>query len=76
MKKKKKKKKKTTTMDINGQKDAEFEINLTDRLINTFREEDLRKYAKEIGRMKIHIVKVKLKTGEEEVLFTNVPKKK
>ena len=61
-------------MDRHQQKDAEFEINLTDKLINTFRDEDLRKYAKEMGRMKIRIVKVKLKTNEEEILFTNVPK--
>ena len=58
----------------NKQKDTEFKINLTDKLINTFRDEDLRKYAKKMGRMKIRIVKVKLKTNEEEILFTNVPK--
>ena len=67
-------KKQQQKMDKDKQKDAEFEINLTNKLINTFRDEELRKYAKAMGRMKIRIVKVKLKTGEEEILFTNVPK--
>lgn len=66
-------KKQQQKMEINRQNDEEFDINLTDKVINTFRDEELKKYAKEKGRMKIRIVKVKLKTNEEEILFTNLP---
>ena len=68
-------KKQQQEMERKKQKDAEFEINLTDHLINKFRDDNLKDYAKEMGRMKIRIVKVKLKTNEEEILFTNIPNK-
>ena len=67
-------KKQQEIMKRNHKTDSIFEINLTDRLIKTFRDPELQKYAKELGRMPIRIVKVPLKTGEEEILFTNAPK--
>jgi hypothetical protein len=67
-------KKQQEIMKRNNKTDSIFEINLTDSLINTFRDPKLQKYAKEMGKMPIRIVKVPLKTGEEEILFTNVPK--
>ena len=67
-------KKQQEIMRRNNEYDSVFEINLPDRLISTFRDPELQKYAKKLGRMPIRIVRVTLKTGQEEILFTNAPK--
>ena len=62
-------------MKRNNLTDATFKINLTESLIKTFRDENLQEFARNLGRMEIRIVFVKLKTGETEILFTNLDKK-
>ena len=54
--------------------DSIFEINLTNRLISTFRDPELQKNTKR-NRKKYpyNIVRVTLKTEQEEILFTNAP---
>ena len=49
-------------------------INITNKLLNEIEDENLRKKAEKMGRLKIRIVKVKLKTGEIETLGTNLSK--
>lgn len=61
-------------MDINKTNDATFEINLNNSKIKRYKDEELKKLARKQKRLKVRIVKVKLKNGITEVLFTNLPK--
>ena len=67
-------KKKQSKMETMGKNDATFRITLKPAKIDKFNSEDLKKYAEEIRDINVRIVKVKLKTGETETLFTNLPK--
>ena len=54
--------------------DSIFEINLTNRLISTFRDPELQKHTKRNRKKYPYIlVRVTLKTEQEETLFTNAP---
>lgn len=59
---------------MNGD-DGLIKINVTKRILKKIKDEEVRKYAEKIGRIEIRIVKVKLKTGEIEILATNLTKK-
>ena len=52
--------------------DGIIEINMTNPFLNNISDKKVRKFAEEISRLKIRIVKVKLKTGDIEVLATNL----
>ena len=52
--------------------DGIIEINICKRLLDKIEDEKLRKKAEKLGRIKIRIVKFKLKTGEIEILATNL----
>ena len=67
-------KKQQEQMDINKTNDATFEINLNNSKIKRYKDEELKKLARKQKRLKVRIVKVKLKNGITEVLFTNLPK--
>ena len=59
---------------INNMKtdDEIIEINITKSILNRIKDDNVREFAEEMGRLKIRIVKVKLKTGEIEILATNL----
>ena len=61
-------------MQNNGKTDETFEINLKKSQINNFFTESVKKFARKTRELKVRIVFVKLKTGETETLFTNLPK--
>ena len=42
--------------------------------IKKFHDEELKKIARKQKSIQVRIIKVKLKTGETEILFTNLPK--
>lgn len=67
-------KKQQEQMDINKTNDKRFEINLNNSKIKKYKDEKLKKLARKQKRLKVRIVKVKLKNGITEVLFTNLPK--
>ena len=67
-------KKQQEQMDINKTNDKTFEINLNNSKIKKYKDEKLKKLARKQKRLKVRIVKVKLKNGITEVLFTNLPK--
>lgn len=52
--------------------DRIIEVNLTNHFLKKISDKKIRKFAEEMGRLKIRIVKVKLKTGEIEILTTNL----
>lgn len=52
--------------------DRIIEVNLTNHFLKKISDKKIRKFAEEMGRLKIRIVKVKLKTGEIEILATNL----
>lgn len=52
--------------------DEIIEININKRILKKFKDEKVREFAEEMGRLKIRIVKVKLKTGTIELLATNL----
>lgn len=56
--------------------DGIIEININRTKLQGFKDEELKEKLKKQGRIKIRIVKVKLKTGEVEILATNLPQEK
>lgn len=52
--------------------DGIIEINIGKHLLDKIEDKKLRKKAEKLGRIKIRIVKFKLKTGEVEILATNL----
>lgn len=52
--------------------DKIIEINLTKSLLKEFDNEDVVKFANEMGRYKLRIVEIKLGNGTTEVLATNL----
>ena len=52
--------------------DGIIEINIGKRLLDKIEDKKLRKKAEKLGRIKIRIVKIELKTGEIEILATNL----
>ena len=68
-------KKEQKKMEVTGKNDQTFKINLNNAKIKKFHTEELKKFARKEKRMKIRIVKVKLKNGIIETLFTNLPEK-
>jgi len=52
--------------------DEIIEINITKNFLKKIRDDNVREFAEEMGRLKVRIVKVKLKTGEIEILATNL----
>lgn len=61
-------------MDKNKKTDETYDINLNNSKIKKFHDEKLKKIAIKEKSIKVRIVKVKLKTGQTETLFTNLPK--
>jgi hypothetical protein len=68
-------KKQQSLMEKTQTNDKTFDINLNAAKINKFNNEDLKKYAEKMREFKLRIVKVKLKNGKSETLFTNLPNK-
>lgn len=66
-------KKQQKQMQNSGKTDETFEINLKKSQINNFFTESVKKFARKTRELKVRIVFVKLKTGETEILFTNLP---
>ena len=54
--------------------DGIIEVNMINPFLEKISDEKVRKFAEEMGRLKVRIVKVKLKTGETEILATNLNK--
>ena len=52
--------------------DRIIEVNLTNHFLKKISDKKIRKFAEEMGRLKIRIVKVKLKTEDIEILATNL----
>ena len=52
--------------------DGIITLNIKKRTLNKIRDKKIRKQAKKMGRINIRIVKVELKTGEIEILATNL----
>lgn len=52
--------------------DGIIEVNMINPFLEKISDEKVRKFAEEMGRLKVRIVKVKLKTGETEILATNL----
>ena len=67
-------KKQQKQMKQNEKTDETFEINLKKSQINNFFTDSVKKFARKTRELKVRIVFVKLKTGEIETLFTNLPK--
>ena len=61
-------------MEKTGKTDQTFKINLNNTKIKRFHSEEIKEFARKKQRMNIRIVKVKLKNGIIETLFTNLPK--
>ena len=61
-------------MKKEGKTDETHEINIKKAQINNFFTEEVKKFARKTREIKVRIVFVKLKTGETETLFTNLPK--
>lgn len=49
-----------------------IQINITNGVLKKIRDNNVREYAKKMGRLEVRIVKVKLKTGKIEILATNL----
>ena len=54
--------------------DGIIEVKIPDKILNKIPDRKIKQKAKQMKRIKIRIVKVKLKTGETEILATNVSK--
>ena len=67
-------KKQQQKMDNDKKTDETFDISLNNAKIKKFHDEKLKKIARKQKSIPVRIVKVKLKTGETEILFTNLPK--
>lgn len=67
-------KKQQNKMKKEGKTDETHEINIKKAQINNFTTEELKKFARKTRKIKVRIVFVKLKTGETETPFTNLPK--
>ena len=67
-------KKQQQIMENDKKTDEIFDISLNNSKIRRFHEEELKKIARKQKSIQVRIVKVKLKTGETETLFTNLPK--
>ena len=67
-------KKQQQRMDNDKKTDETFDINLNNSKIKRFHDEGLKKIARKQKSIQVRIVKVKLKTGQTEILFTNLPK--
>ena len=67
-------KKQQNKMKKEGKTDETHEINIKKAQINNFFTEEVKKFARKTREIKVRIVFVKLKTGETETLFTNLPK--
>lgn len=68
-------KKQQNKMKKEGKTDETHEINIKKKAqINNFFTEEVKKFARKTREIKVRIVFVKLKTGETETLFTNLPK--
>ena len=67
-------KKQQKQMKNDEKTDETFEINLKKSQINNFFTDSVKKFARKTRELKVRIVFVKLKTGEIETLFTNLPK--
>lgn len=67
-------KKQQNKMKKEGKTDETHEINIKKAQINNFFTEKVKKFARKTREIKVRIVFVKLKTGETETLFTNLPK--
>ena len=68
-------KKQQQKMNNDKKTDETFDISLNNAKIKKFHDEDLKKIARKQKSIQVRIVKVKLKTGQTEILFTNLPKK-
>ena len=64
-------KKQQSLMEKTQTNDKTFDINLNAAKINKFNNEDLKKYAEKMREFKLRIVKVKLKNGKSETLFSD-----
>ena len=49
-------------------------INLKDSIIKNFENEELKEYARKLGRLKLRVVEIKLSNGTTELLVTNLDK--
>lgn len=67
-------KKQQQKMDNDKKTDETFDISLNNAKIKKFHDEKLKKIARKQKSIPVRIVKVKLKIGETEILFTNLPK--
>ena len=67
-------KKQQLKMEKENKNDATFDISLNNSKTKRFHEEELKKIARKQKSIQVRIVKVKLKTGETEIIFTNLPK--
>lgn len=67
-------KKQQQKMDNDKKTDETFDISLNNAKIKKFHDEELKKIARKQKSIQVRIVKVKLKTGQTEILFTNLPK--
>ena len=67
-------KKQQNKMRKEGKTDEIHEITIKKAQINNFFTEEVKKFARKTREIKVRIVFVKLKTGEIETLFTNLPK--
>ena len=61
-------------MEKENKNDETFDISLNNSKTKRFHEEELKKIARKQKSIQVRIVKVKLKTGETEIIFTNLPK--
>ena len=61
-------------MDNDKKTDETFDISLNNAKIKKFHDEELKKIARKQKSIQVRIVKVKLKTGQTKILFTNLPK--
>ena len=66
-------KKQQQKMDKSNKSDEIFDINLNNAKIKKFHDDELKKIARKQKSIQVRIVKVKLKTGQTEILFTNLP---
>ena len=67
-------KKQQLKMEKENKNDETFDISLNNSKTKRFHEEELKKVARKQKSIQVRIVKVKLKTGETEIIFTNLPK--
>lgn len=67
-------KKKQQKMEKHKKTDKTFFISLDSLKRRNFKNEELKEMARLKANIKVRIVKVKLKNGKTEILFTNIPK--